>query len=532
MHILSTIDLQDMTELSAAFRGMASGVASMEEVAERVVGYLYRNLVLDETQEPACALVRLFVTVAYSRLEPAVREFADEVLRSFGKQCQNPDMPCFTLLASHGHKPEWNSRHLSRTFKAQPIYGPELLDEDPDAKYIFGHLGITYQDLVETDPQKIMDLSIRTLSVFHEETALGSPHIPHQDDFVVPFGIKSKLMLSGILPSGRMFGLVLFPIVPLSGPAARLFMPLSLSLKLALMPFDSGRIFITDASPPLESVDWPAKMGHLSAQIGVMDELLEVHENVAHKRTEQLKQALAELDKTAAELRRSNQELQQFAYVASHDLQEPLRAVTGYLEMLLRRHNDKLNDEANSFVKKSIDGAKRMHHLITDLLKYARVDARAADLVPIDCNEILDDVLANLKVAIEENAATVNRVPLPVVAGDRMQLTQLFQNLLANAIKFRRDTPPLIDVSVTGDGASWKFAVQDNGIGFDMAYADRVFQIFKRLHTRAAYPGTGIGLAVCKKIVERHGGTISAQSEPDKGTTIFFTLPSASHMSS
>src|SRR4030095_4108800 len=228
MHVLSRLDIQDMTELSADFRAMADGASCMEEAAQRIVAHLYENLVTEDKQQPACALVRMFVTVPYHRLEPSVRQAADEALRDLGKTFDNPEMPCFTLIASRGHMAEWNSRQQSRHYKVWPFHSPEMLESDPDAKYVMDHLGITHQDLFEPDRQKILDLSLRTLSIFFEEEARGSEHIPHQEDLFIPCGIQSKLMLSGILPSGRLFSLVLFPQVPISRDIARLFMPLSL----------------------------------------------------------------------------------------------------------------------------------------------------------------------------------------------------------------------------------------------------------------------------------------------------------------
>ena len=527
MHVLSRFDIQDMTALSAEFRGMADGAGCMEEVADRIVRHLYENLVVEDKQQSACALVRMFVTVPYRRLEPDVRQTVDEKLETMGIDFIDPEMTCFTLIASRGHRPEWNSRRSSRHFKVTPIYDAKALDEDPDARYIFDHLGITHQDVVSPDPQKVMALSLRTLSVFFEEHALGSAHIPHQEDFVIPFGVQSKLLLSGILPSGRMFGLVLFPTVRISRDIARLFMPLSMSLKLALMPFDTGRIFVGETEDVVGSDSLQQQIARFTAQVTIMDELLSVHEDVARKRTDQLKKALAELDRSARELKRSNEDLDQFAYVASHDLQEPLRAVTGYLDMLKRKHKDELSEEAGVFVQHAVDGAKRMHALITDLLKYARVNTRGAELMPTDCNKVLDDTLANLKIAIQESGATVDRQALPTVNGDKVQLTQVFQNLIGNAIKFRGERAPVVDVSAVRDDGQWKISIRDNGIGFDMSHADRIFQIFKRLHTRTAYQGTGIGLAICKKIVERHGGVIWAESVPGEGTAFHFTLPSS-----
>jgi signal transduction histidine kinase len=252
-------------------------------------------------------------------------------------------------------------------------------------------------------------------------------------------------------------------------------------------------------------------------EIGDLDRSFHQMADTLHART-------VELQQVNRELARSNNELQQFAYVASHDLQEPLRAVSGYLDILTRRHGNSLGNEALSFVQKAQDGAKRMQMLISDLLAYARVDARGREFAPVDLNSVVGDALSNLKVAIEESGATVTHEPLPTVLADGPQLVQLFQNLIGNAIKFRKDEPPEVTISAERIEDKWRVSVRDNGIGLDMAQADRIFTIFKRLHTKSGYPGTGIGLAICKKIVEQHGGTIRVESQPGAGSTFIFTL--------
>jgi PAS domain S-box-containing protein len=233
-------------------------------------------------------------------------------------------------------------------------------------------------------------------------------------------------------------------------------------------------------------------------------------------------QALAE---KARELARSNTELEQFAYVASHDLQEPLRMVSSYTQLLARRYKGKLGSDADDFIAYAVDGAARMQRLIQDLLTYSRVGTKGREFVPADCEKLLDQVLGDLKVAIEESGAVVTRDALPIVRGDETQIGQLLQNLIGNALKFHNQESPHVHVSSKRNGKEWIFSVRDNGIGIDAQYAERIFVIFQRLHRRDEYPGTGIGLAVCKKIVERHGGRIWVESNQEKGATFYFTLP-------
>ena len=231
-----------------------------------------------------------------------------------------------------------------------------------------------------------------------------------------------------------------------------------------------------------------------------------------------------ELRLKSDELERSNQDLEQFAYVASHDLQEPLRMVRSYVQLLQRRYGGKLDTDADEFIAFAVDGVERMQTLISDLLKLSRVGTRGKEFVPIFCEEVLDQALSNLEIAIRESGASITRDPLPTLRGDDTQLIQLFQNLIGNALKFSGDRRPEIHIAAKPRGRGWMFSVRDNGIGIDPKQAERVFLVFQRLHTREEYPGTGIGLAVCKKIVERHGGRIWVESAAGQGSVFCFTI--------
>ena len=225
------------------------------------------------------------------------------------------------------------------------------------------------------------------------------------------------------------------------------------------------------------------------------------------------------------ELARSNAELEQFAYVSSHDLQEPLRMISSYLQLLQRKYQGNLDDKADKYIHFAVDGAFRMQNLINDLLEFSRVTTRAREPEPTDCEFVLNQVLSNLELYIKENKATVSHEPLPEVIADYTQMAQVFQNLIINGIKFHSKEAPKIHISAEKKANEWIFSVQDNGIGIDPQYSEKIFEVFKRLHKKEEYPGTGIGLAICKKIVERHGGHIWVESELGKGSTFYFTLP-------
>jgi PAS domain S-box-containing protein len=247
---------------------------------------------------------------------------------------------------------------------------------------------------------------------------------------------------------------------------------------------------------------------------------------IARDVREQLR-ILQALESQTAELKRSNDELTQFAYVASHDLQEPLRMVASYTELLASRYQGHLDDRADRYITHISEGASRMQRLIRELLNYARVGTRGKPPAPVSLNEVAHNVLRDLKTRIDGADAEVIVAPLPTVLGDDLQLGQVLQNLISNAIKFRADRRPRVAINAKRDGIMWRVSVEDNGIGIEMKFHDRVFEIFRRLHEREAYDGTGVGLAIVKRIVERHGGHVWFDSTPGQGTRFHFTVPSS-----
>jgi signal transduction histidine kinase len=237
------------------------------------------------------------------------------------------------------------------------------------------------------------------------------------------------------------------------------------------------------------------------------------------------RQAERDLAKKAEELARSNEQLEQFAYVASHDLQEPLRMVANYTQILAERYRGKLDEQADKYIHYAVDGSTRMQAMIQDLLAFSRAGRSENHVHPVDSNELVEQALKNLAAAITESGATIEFQGLPMIAANAIQVTQLFQNLIGNAIKFRGKDAPAVHVSAESQGAQWVFSVTDNGIGIAPEHVEVIFAIFQRLHTRDEYSGNGIGLSICKKIVERHGGRIWVESAEGKGSTFKFTLP-------
>jgi PAS domain S-box-containing protein len=265
---------------------------------------------------------------------------------------------------------------------------------------------------------------------------------------------------------------------------------------------------------------WDVVISPINGPDGNVDRLLAVSRDITER-----KKAEDELRKLAAELERSNSDLQQFAYIVSHDLQEPLRVASMFIKLFEKRYKNTIDKKAEELISYAVDSIGRMSVLIKDLLEYSKVETKGKALAPINCSVALEQAVFNLHVAIELSGAKLTYDLLPTIMADSTQITSLFQNLIGNSIKYRGKERPGIHISADKKGDEWLFSVRDNGIGIDSQYFEKIFDVFRRLHTREKYDGTGIGLAICKKIVERHGGKIRVESEPDKGSRFYFTIP-------
>lgn len=262
------------------------------------------------------------------------------------------------------------------------------------------------------------------------------------------------------------------------------------------------------------SVTWRREAA-MSARLRSVNEELE----------DRVRARTVDLERSKAALERSNRELQQFAYIASHDLKTPLRTMSGFAELVAKRYSDSLDEQGRDWLNRVVEGTNRMRVLIDDLLQFSRVETEGREGAPVELDEVVDDTTSMIEALIEETGATITRDALPLVTSDRSQLIRLFHNLLENAIRYRSDQPPAIHISAENLGHEWKISVRDNGIGIAPEHQERIFRIFQRLHSQRDYEGTGIGLAVCKRIVQRHGGEIGVSSDENEGSTFYFTLP-------
>ena len=488
---LSTFSLRDMSQCGVAIRRMGTTAKSKSSVANDVAQFLYDRMRNDSGQR-AFALVRCFETCGWSELDEDQRAASS----SFREQV-SADTTCMTLVATVGDEPEWNDTTKSVGHCAIPLPSVRAIEQLPMVSQLIKQLGLDIGGILKPDVGLMLKNS--STKVFHVPEASESTCIPAQEEFVIPFGIRSVVGFGDLLPDGHLFAVIMFSKIPISREVAALFSHLSLSVKMAFLPFvKSANAF--------------------ESELLDVRRLLQNYEEIVAQQESRLHAALEDLS-------RSNADLEQFAYAVSHDLQEPLRAVSGFCQLLKKGYHDQLDVTAQQFIDDAVDGSRRMQQVIKDLLAYSRIGRLSDPAEPVDCSVTAGQALKALRVQVDQSQAKVHYDGLPTVLGYAGPLLELFQNLVGNALKYRGDDSPEVHITAEASGDQWRFCVRDNGIGIDPKDAERIFVVFQRLHTREAYPGTGIGLAICKRIVERHGGSIWVEAKLNEGCAFFFTIP-------
>ena len=500
--------LVDMMNCGAVIRSLSS-LSSKPQFTNALVRYLFEHLV-DRNGRRAFALVRLFETRPYRQLRSDVRTLARELDPEI-----ESNTPCLQLLATAGDSPEWNDARKSAEHRVIPLSKAVIQKKPLLILHILHQLGF---DEVSGDNTPVVSANSTATETentdtryFHVVEAMGHPAIPDQEQFIIPHDIHSIIGFGERMPDGRMFVVSMFSHVPIEASTAALIGHLSLSTHLAL----------------LSHIHVPEK---IEAQILSLDRLLASHEHIVAETEGHLHQTLAQLGA-------SNAELEQFAYVASHDLQEPLRKIQAFADLLSTSHSDQLDEEGLDYLTRMIRATERMRRLINDLLTLSRVTRKGLPFTPTNLNDIVATVLVDLEPRLTASGGAVNVGSLPTIDADPTQMGQLFQNLLSNGLKYARpDVPPQVQITATKTRPPehvdrhiasrwWKITVSDNGIGFNPAHAEHIFQPFQRLHGRGSYEGTGIGLTICRRIVDRHRGIIKAEGVPGQGAVFTVILP-------
>ena len=536
---LSAFDLHMAIEIGLDLRALGQRGVSTQLLADHLVETFNA---FEQNARPACVLVRVFLTRAYRELPPALQAL---LAAARGDDPPAPEQPCLQLMASRGIESAWNDpAHSSehRVLLLDPAGAPMVAELERQLR--------------------IGDEAQPATGTFHIADASASPAVPAKS-FVRSYGIKSVFGFGARAWPGEALLVIAFTRSAVDRKLARMLEPVALYARAAWLSsseaqakLDRESLSSARAESLANIVSWHETVlreSHLEHQSIVTATRAEAQlaaerasseaerHNAELRRTqramlnviEDLRDARGalqstvelrtlELAATNRQLEARNRELEEFVYIASHDLQEPLRTVSGYLQMIERRYGAKLGTEGDEFIRFAIEGAQRMQALIESLLVYSRVSTSERRFERVALNEPLESALRNLALRIEDTGASIERGELPTIRADRIQMVQLFQNLLSNALKFAGDGPPRVQISGQIDGGVCRLQVRDWGIGFQPKFADRIFKVFRRL--RRDTEGTGIGLAVCKKIAERHGGRITATAEPGQGATFTIEL--------
>ena len=520
MYDLGRLRLSDIVECEAALRGKGVGAKSMEEVAGRTVRWLHENLRNTTGAERACALVRFFKTHPFRALPPDLQAFAR---RTLGGDPPDPTVRCLTLLATTGDRAEWTFREQSVDHQAIPLASEEIVERAPMISQLIRQLGLNISTVIRPDSSILVEKEQQTFNVFYVAEALGSPHIPAQADFIRPYRIHSVLGFGGLLPDGDLFAVILFSRVPVPPGVAELFRTVALAVKVAVLPFAAGPIFTCFSAPAGRRRLHQTEL--LQAQTSALNQLIQVHEQTVVQQAHQLEAALEQAQQAQQALEVANEELQAFSYSVSHDLRAPLRSVAGFGRALLEDFGPALPPEAKSLIGRMEAATQRMGHLIEAMLALFRVTRAELQRDTVDLSEMALTISNDLRGRQPNREVAFIIAPDMTVFADPRLLRAVLENLLENAWKFTATRPQAwIELGVTARDGQPTYFVRDNGIGFDMAYVDKLFSPFQSLHPRTEFAGTGIGLATVQRIVRRHGGQVWGEGQPDGGASFYFTL--------